>query len=79
MSIHDIHQIRRDVKVDEAILGAYLDGANTRRIRKAAANKAHDSMLTKSISRYDATRGRSGEVRALLDENMPRSLVRLLG
>ncbi len=47
---------RRTRKVDEAILGAYLAGANTRRIRKALAQLLGTQHLSKSAVSRVATR-----------------------
>ncbi len=47
---------RRTREVDEAILGAYLAGANTRRIRKALAPLLGDEHLSKSAVSRVASR-----------------------
>ncbi len=47
---------RRTREVDEAILGAYLAGANTRRIRKALSSLLGEEHLSKSAVSWVATR-----------------------
>ena len=48
---------RRTREVDEAILGTYLSGANSRRIRKALKPLLGEEHLSKSAVRYSSQRG----------------------